>query len=167
MNLLKERLQNYQYALDQVGQFLDQIKSSPLRDNTVIAITADNNTIEGNMIYDDFINDSKKIPFYLYIPLKLKRKIVDFKKDLPCSHKDIFPTLYHLTLSDAIYYSVGDNLLKPNPQKAYCGFNAAGIINTEEGAFQFQQPKTEKQRKCEIQYQSSMRIIGYIINSYR
>jgi phosphoglycerol transferase MdoB-like AlkP superfamily enzyme len=44
--LIQKRLLDYQYAVDMAGMFMDKVKNSKLKNNTVVAITADNNTIE-------------------------------------------------------------------------------------------------------------------------
>ncbi|MFV7791436.1 sulfatase-like hydrolase/transferase, partial [Aliarcobacter lanthieri] len=52
-NLAQQRFKSYAYALDSLGKFLDEFKQSRFKDNTIIVITADNNTVEGIMKYDD------------------------------------------------------------------------------------------------------------------
>ncbi|CAO5678617.1 MAG: hypothetical protein HEEMFOPI_00383 [Holosporales bacterium] len=165
--LLKERLKNYQYVMDQLGLFLNDIKTSALSEKTVVSITADNNTIEGNMHYDNPINESKKIPFYLYVPKWLHYKCNQINTNIPCSHKDIFATIYNLVLSKAHYTSLGNNLLDPRKDRTYCGFNDYGIINTQDGAFQYEAPQTDIQKICNTQYKASMGIVGYIQNKYK
>ncbi len=167
LELLKERLKNYQYVMDQLGLFLNDIKTSELSEKTIVSITADNNTIEGNMHYDDSMNESKKIPFYLYVPKWLNYKCNQINTNIPCSHKDIFATIYNLVLSKAQYTSLGNNLLTPKKDRIYCGFNDYGIINTEDGAFQYETPQTDIQKVCNVQYKASMAIVGYIQNKYK
>ncbi|WP_419671678.1 hypothetical protein [Aliarcobacter butzleri] len=70
-------------------------------------ITADNNTVEGIMKYDDNPTfTSKNIPIYFYLPKKLKDKL-DIDTTVAGSQKDIFPTLYNLTLDSKNYISIG------------------------------------------------------------
>ncbi|MEA2091774.1 MAG: sulfatase-like hydrolase/transferase, partial [Campylobacterota bacterium] len=52
LELVKRRFKDYAYAVDSLGGFLDKVKESSLAKNSVIAITADNNTVEGVMRYD-------------------------------------------------------------------------------------------------------------------
>lgn len=158
INLIKDRLKDYAYALDQVGIFLDKLKSSPLKNNTVVAITADNNTIEGNMRYDNFYDESKKIPFYLYMPKDVKK---EFNTKLASSHKDIFPTLYNLVLSDTSYISIGNDL--GNNRVWHCGFNDAGVIMSSDGGFEKNHPKTIEQKKCKKLYDSSLAVEGFLL----
>ena len=158
-DLILKRLYDYQYALDMVGKFLDKFRKTPYAKNTVIAITADNNTIEGVISYDDFLNESKKIPLFLYIP----KNLIDVKIDtsIPGSHKDIFPTLYDLTLSNQPYYSIGHSLLRKN--KLHCGFNDAKIIISKDGAFKFNNPKTKEQKRCNLYYKAAIAVTGEIL----
>ncbi|WP_193110276.1 LTA synthase family protein [Sulfurimonas paralvinellae] len=161
LDLIKKRLYDYQYALDMAGRFLDMIKSSPLAKNTVVVITADNNTIEGSMNYDNFLQESKQIPFYIYMPKSIKPKNIDLST--PGSHKDIFPTLYNLTLSDTSYIAVGSNLLDKNI--THCGFNNSGIIVSREGAFMLNKPQNQEEQKCQQLYKASLAVTDYLVKT--
>ena len=159
-----KRFQDYQYALDMVGNFLDEVKNSPLKDNTVVAVTADNNTVEGIMKYDDYYTQTKKIPFYLYLPSYLKPKEpIDIT--LAGSHKDIFPTLYNLTLSEKEYTAIGTNLLDKN--RLHCGFNDAGVIMAKDGGFKEGKASSDEQKKCEEYYKASLAVTEYLIQSQK
>lgn len=161
--LLDKRLHDYAYALDMAGRFMDEIKKNPKFSNTVVVITADNNTIESSMKYDDPIATSKLIPFYLYLPKALKpHDAID--TTIPGSHKDIFPTLYNLTLSDADYVAMGVNLL--DPSVLHCGFNDAGIIVSEHGAFEVDKLKNPLQTECNQYYKATLAAEEYLIRSH-
>jgi len=162
IDLAKKRFRDYAYALDMAGEFLDEIKSSKLAQNTLVAITADNNTIEGIMKYDDYYNTTKLIPFYLYIPPYLKPK-EPIDTTIASSHKDIFPTLYNLTLSDANYTAIGTDLL--DKEHIHCGFNDAGIIISKDGAFKLGKAKTAAQKECQKYYKASLAVTEYLIKS--
>lgn len=107
--LSEKRFQAYRYANDELGKFISRIKNSPYKDNTIIAVTGDHNF---KSIYhysqEDFFN-SVKVPFYLYIPEKLKPK----KADLSVfgSYIDILPTIYSLSLSNVKMPVMGKSLL--------------------------------------------------------
>lgn len=159
--LAQLRLQDYQYALDMAGRFMDDIKSSELAHNTVVAITADNNTIEGIMHYDDYYNETKNIPLYLYLPKPLA--VNEINTTVAGSHKDIFPTLYHLTLSHQAYISIGTNLLDPTP--LHCGFNDAGVLMAPDGGFKTDKPQSEAQKRCNEYYKASLAVSEYLITS--
>jgi phosphoglycerol transferase MdoB-like AlkP superfamily enzyme len=110
-DLADKRFLAYQYAAQALAEFISQVKNSKYGDNTIIAITGDHN-FKGIYSYgDDEIFNSFRVPFYLYIPAKLRPKIVDTK--VFGSHLDIMPTLYHLSLSDIKYRAMGINLLSP------------------------------------------------------
>jgi len=162
MDLAKKRFHDYAYALDSLGKFLDNVKSSKLKDNTVVAVTADNNTVEGIMKYDDYYNTTKLIPFYLYLPhCLLPKSKIDV--NVASSHKDIFPTLYNLTLSDANYTAIGTNLL--DTKHIHCGFNDAGVIISKDGAFKVTKAKTAAQKECQQYYKASLAVTEYLIKS--
>ena len=57
------------------------------------------------------------------------------------SHKDIMPTLYQLSLSQAPYFQSGCDLLARHPDSGWCfGFNAPYLMLTQAGAYQPQRP---------------------------
>ncbi len=159
--MAKERFQDYQYALDMAGRFMDKIKESPLAQNSVVAITADNNTVEGIMHYDNYYNETKKIPFYLYLPKTLH--VEDINTSIAGSHKDIFPTLYNLTLSNQSYISIGVDLR--DNKALHCGFNDAGVIMSNDGGFKSGKAKTELQKECDIYYKASLAVTEYLIKT--
>lgn len=129
-DLVRARFRAYQYANEQAGKLLDSIKSSPLKEKTVVAITGDHNF--GNMI--SFSTEEymkfRGVPFYLYLPEQLRPKTYDDR--VFGSHKDIFPTLYPLTLSDTEYIAIGQNMF--DKRRAHVAFNASGLAASKEGA---------------------------------
>lgn len=159
MDLAHKRFSDYQYALDMAGRFMDKIKSSSLAKNSVVAITGDNNTVEGIMSYDDYYTQTKKIPFYLYLPSALH--VNDINTSVAGSHKDIFPTLYNLTLSNQTYTSIGTDLR--DFKALHCGFNDAGVIISADGGFKLDRPKTPLQKKCNEYYKASLAVSEYLI----
>jgi phosphoglycerol transferase MdoB-like AlkP superfamily enzyme len=159
--LAKERFQDYQYALDMAGRFMDKIKSSSLASNTIVAITADNNTVEGIMHYDSYYDETKKIPFYLYLPKYLH--VSDINTSVAGSHKDIFPTLYNLSLSNRAYISIGTDLR--DNEALHCGFNDAGVIISNDGGFKTKKPKTKLQKECDEYYRASLAVTEYLIKN--
>lgn len=164
LELSKKRFKDYAYALDVVGNFLDKIKASSLAKNSVVAITADNNTIEGIMHYKDYYTQTKRIPFYIYLPQYLKPK-TPINTTLASSHKDIFPTLYNLTLSDVNYTAIGTSLLDEN--HIHCGFNNAGVIIAKDGGFKFKEAVSSEQKKCQEYYKATLAVTDYLIKSHK
>ena len=164
LDLVKRRFKDYAYAVDSAGEFLDKIKSSSLAENSIIAITADNNTVEGVMKYDSHFTQTKRIPFYIYIPDELKpEEAID--TTLASSHKDIFPTLYNLTLYDKSYTAIGTNLLDNNT--LHCGFNDAGVIMAKNGGFKDTKAMSDEQKECNEYYKASLAVTEYLIKSQK
>lgn len=160
LDLAKQRFYSYQYAIDQVGKFLDWLENSKYKDNTVVAITADNNTIDGIMTYDkDKLFNSKNIPFLLYLPKSLKQKYSNKKLDIYGSHKDIFPTLYNLTLSNTNYISIGKDLLH---SKENYGFNGSGVVASRYGTINYKDIDNDASRY----YKATLSVEEYLLRFY-
>lgn len=103
----------FQYANDCLGSFIEKIKASPLGENTIIAITGDHNIRKIMNFPNENLLQKQGVPFILYIPQKympIKDSINTFSFG---SHKDIFPTLFNLSLSKASYLKSGINMLSP------------------------------------------------------
>ncbi|WP_318529899.1 LTA synthase family protein [Campylobacter sp. FU_520] len=117
-------LNAYAYANDEFGKFLDRIKESSLRENIIIAATGDHRFRDIKMDIKSQKAFAYSVPFYLYLPKYLKNDIY-YDKNRVGSHKDIFPTLYNLTLSNTKYLSLGGrNMLAPiKNEKLEFGFN--------------------------------------------
>lgn len=160
--LAKQRFASYQYAVDQVGVFLDNFKQSKFKDNTIVVVTADNNTIDGIMKYDDNeLFNSKNIPLYFYIPEQLKKQLnIDTK--VAGSQKDIFPTLYNITLKDTSYLAVGNNLFDKIPN-AY-GFNGSMIINDKNKAKKLDSLKEKTEDEMLNYYKATLAVTEYLID---
>ena len=159
MELAHRRLQDYQYALDMAGRFMDGVKASDFGERTVVAITADNNTIEGIMHYDNPLQEGKQVPFYLYLPPYLKTE--PFDRNVSASHNDLFPTLYGRTLSNAAYIAVGEDLY--DPSALHCGYNDAGVIVSAGGAFRTGHAVNAQQRACERKYNAALAVTEYLV----
>ncbi len=165
-SLAKQRFTSYAYAVDQVGIFLDKFKKSKFRDNTIVVITADNNTIDGIMKYDDNkLLNSKNIPLYFYLPKGLKDKL-DVDTKVTGSHKDIFPTLYNLTLKDKKYIALGQNLFDKNVR--HFGFNGSKIVSYGGKFKKYQNLKNKSEDEMLNYYRANLAISEYLIkNEYK
>jgi phosphoglycerol transferase MdoB-like AlkP superfamily enzyme len=161
LDLDRQRFQDYQYALDMAGRFMDKVKGSGLITDTVVAITADNNTVEGIMHYDNTLQESKQIPFYLYLPPYLRRE--PFDRNVSASHNDIFPTLYDKTLSGVRYVAIGQDLFKRDTR--HCGYNDDGIIVSSGGAFRVGSAANPAQKACEKQYKAALAVTEVIVKT--
>ncbi|MGM3162680.1 LTA synthase family protein [Dickeya undicola] len=98
----------YQYATNALGEFITAIKSSPMGESTLIAATGDHQMrrLKAQYPYEQFLD--RAVPFYLYVPKTILAQTTwRFDAWRPGSHKDIFPTLYAYSLSDAPYYALG------------------------------------------------------------
>ncbi len=99
----------YQFANRELAKFISDIKKSEFADNTIIAVTGDHNLRELSNYSKEDVFLRYAVPFYLYIPERLKNKNID--TSIVGSHMDIMPTLYNLSLSDKDYVSFGNDLL--------------------------------------------------------
>lgn len=109
--LAVKNLNAYQYANNSLGNFLDKIKNSDLGRNTIVVMTGDHNNL---MLFDfDELHQLQQrgVPLYMYIPEKYKPQAA-LDTSVFASHKDVFPTIFNLALSNQTYFSVGNNLLK-------------------------------------------------------
>ncbi len=134
--LVDRSYRSFQYANHQLGLFIKKIRESKLGENTIIAITGDHNLHQGFNYDESELFKSHSVPFILYIPdkYKTKNKINTNKFG---SHKDIFPTLFNIALSDATYYNTGENLLE---KKSNFSINAFTFAANEFGVVKKGQP---------------------------
>ncbi len=105
--------ETYQYVNNALGEFVADIKASSLGNSTLIAATGDHKLRGFTMKYPNDLAVTNSVPFYLYVPSQIQEQVPhQYNKNRVGSHKDIFPTLYAFSLSDADYYSLGGaNLL--------------------------------------------------------
>jgi phosphoglycerol transferase MdoB-like AlkP superfamily enzyme len=121
-DIAQRNFTDYQYANDCLGRFIEMVRNSPLGQNTIIAASGDHNTRQLFNFSSNQILQKLSVPFLLYVPEKyLKHCNIDTSRF--GSHKDIFPTLFNLSLSNAAYLKSGVNLLDTSAN------NNFGIIN--------------------------------------
>lgn len=131
---LQEVFHTLRYTNDQLGQFISWVKSQPLGEHTIIAVTGDHNIRGIGYPNANELAISHAVPFYLYVP-QAYRHNSHFDEQRVGSHKDIWPTLYQLSLSDTPYYRMGCNLLAENLDDNWCqGYNPEVVI-TPSGAY--------------------------------
>ena len=175
--LVEARFKAYQYANEKAGLMLDHIKNGPLRENTVVAITGDHNF--GNMISfktEEYMK-FRGVPFYIYLPDALRPKTYD--SSVFGSHKDIFPTLYPLTLSDTKYVAIGQDMF--DHSKAHYAFNASGLCASKAGSVLYENPvkyfgwdgtllvpvQNNSQTKNALEYyKATMSVTDYFVRSH-
>ncbi len=105
----------YQYANDCLGKFLTKLKASEFAENTIVAVSGDHNSYALFPLHNSTMEekDNHIVPFFLSIPEKYQQNLLINEKRYG-SHKDIFPTLINLSLSNQKYFSLGNNLFSKN-----------------------------------------------------
>ncbi|MBJ7556024.1 LTA synthase family protein [Marinomonas spartinae] len=133
----KNILETYQFAADAFGQFVSAVEASPAGDHTIIASTGDHQMRRLNAFYPQEQVLDRAVPFYLHVPKSiLAHTKWTYDPNRVGSHKDIFPTLYNLSLSDTPYQAIaGRNMLAPvdDPSRAF-GYNVTLWID-KNGAY--------------------------------
>lgn len=150
------RFRGLQYSNHKAGEFLTRIKKSALGGRTVVSITGDHSYWVAKGVGSDEEFKRYAVPFYIYAPEALKPK--SFDKNNFGSHEDIFPSLYHLTLSEQKYVKLGENLFAEE------GFamNSSGIVANKKGAFHHGKFWKWKSRKKQILEESAEEIPGIV-----
>ena len=134
----RKHLITYQYANDCLGNFIRRIKESPLGENTIIAVTGDHNARAVFDYSDLHPIDKYGVPFLLYIPEKYKQTLGVYDTACFASHKDVFPTIYHIALSDASYVKSGVNLLDKQQTDTNFAITDNNVILTRNGCVRFE-----------------------------
>ncbi|MCB5161744.1 LTA synthase family protein [Marinomonas algarum] len=130
-------LEAYQYSADAFGQFVTSIERSSQGENTIIAATGDHQMRSFASFYPHEQVLDRAVPFYLHVPdTILDHTDWSYDAGRVGSHKDIFPTLYHMSLSDTEYQAIaGRNMLAPVDDKTRAfGYNVSLWID-EDGAY--------------------------------
>ncbi len=134
MESSEKQLQTYQYATHQLGLFLDKVTAGPLGRKTVVTATGDHNlrTLLQYRLPAE-TKDLYRVPGYFYVP---KAYLPATRPDLDryAGHRDMFPTLYNLALSDAVYPAFGENLFAPLPEKAQFAMTKYDLLFSRAGA---------------------------------
>jgi phosphoglycerol transferase MdoB-like AlkP superfamily enzyme len=129
---LKRIFETYQFSNREASKFLDIVKNSELRDNTIVVITGDHNLREIKASVPEDLFKRYAVPMYLYLPEKLKKKI---DANIIACHIDIAPTLYDLSLSQVEYIAAGVSML--DQDKNHIAFNISGFILSKDKAVLF------------------------------
>lgn len=99
----------YQYANDSLGRFMEKLRRSPFGKNTIVVATGDHNIVQLFQFSYMQLLQKLSVPLIMYIPEKyLPAGKIDTTRF--ASHKDIFPTIFNLSLSGADYLATGNNL---------------------------------------------------------
>lgn len=128
-DIAHKRFSALQYGNQKMAEFLNRMKASSLKDKVVVALTGDHSywIARGVGLEEEFKRYA--VPFYLSLPEELKPARYDRHRF--GSHEDIFPTLYHLTLSNQEYLKLGENMLGEDS----IATNSTGLVANKHGAF--------------------------------
>lgn len=127
--LAMKRFLGIQYANQKMAEFLNRIHSSSLEENTILALTGDHSYWITKGVDQDQEFKRYAVPFFLSIPKNYRPLKHDPHKF--GSHEDIFPTLYHLALSNQSYVKLGEDLFNDSS----VAINSSGIVANEWGSF--------------------------------
>lgn len=134
----------FSYASNAFGEFIKSIKASSFRDSVIVAMSGDH-IYRDLKAYDNAVLNHA-VPFYLYVPnaytKDFEERKFDFKPSILGSHKDIFPTLYALSLNECEFLSLGGrNLFDTRADKRY-DFAYNGSVWIDENAVYVRGAKT-------------------------
>ncbi len=131
--IARKELMAYQYANDCLGGFLERLRNSPYRDNTIVAVTGDHNMVQLFGFSSAEQLQMVSVPLIVYVPEKY-RPAAPVDSTRFASHKDIFPTLYGLALSDVAYFKTGNNLFDSAvPDKDFFAVNSDVTLMDRDG----------------------------------
>jgi phosphoglycerol transferase MdoB-like AlkP superfamily enzyme len=130
--LARKRFIGLQYANEKMSEFLTKIQQSRLRENTIVALTGDHSFWIAKGVGPEEEFKRYAVPFFLSVPEKLRPQKIDENKF--GSHEDIFPTLFHLALSDVAYIKLGEDLFSESSSS----MNSSGLYANEFGAYHHQ-----------------------------
>ncbi|VVE00280.1 Lipoteichoic acid synthase 1 [Pandoraea aquatica] len=106
----------YRYAMDALGDFIDRLKYSPMSSRTILVATGDHRAPQWRDLDNASLSPFERyhVPIYFRVP-RAYQPMGPLRLDDFVGHRDIFPTLYHLALSDAPYVGFGEPLFGPVP----------------------------------------------------
>ncbi len=126
----KEMLRGFSYQSNALGQFMTQLKNSPLKDKVIVVATGDH-ILKG---FDNYHAIEKTffkyaVPAYFYLPRQYDT-FGNIDLSLSGSHNDLFPTLFHLALSNTNYFNFGTPLMLKSKTDSFGWIqNKAFIVN--------------------------------------
>ncbi|WP_264845526.1 LTA synthase family protein [Capnocytophaga catalasegens] len=145
---------SHQYAASELAKFIQKIKNSPLGKNTIVVATGDHNIRQVFEYDNENMFLKRSVPILFYIPEAYKPAF--FNPNIMVSHKDIFPTLFHLSLSNQKYVYSGDNMFKKSSNYRF-GINnydfiadSIGVVSTENNNSMYYTWKDSLKRKLQF-----------------
>jgi phosphoglycerol transferase MdoB-like AlkP superfamily enzyme len=140
---LSLNLDTYHYATDLLGALVQQVQSSTLRQNTIIAATGDHNVRSfGTYATPQRRYLASQVPFIIWGD----SVNCGSQRQQPASHRDMFPTLFPLAGIYGGYLNTGRNLLAdpgrdPNPAlSAPHSVSYTGIARNAKGSWALGNP---------------------------
>ena len=134
----------FSYASNAFGEFITRVKASSFKDNTIVAMSGDH-IYRDLKAYDNAVLNHA-VPFYLYVPNAYTKDFAarkfDFAPDKLGSHKDIFPTLYALSLNECEFLSLGGRNLFDTKADARYNFAYNGAVWIDESGVYARGAKT-------------------------
>jgi phosphoglycerol transferase MdoB-like AlkP superfamily enzyme len=127
--LARLRFLGLQYANKKFAEFLGRLQQSRLKDNTVVALTGDHSYWLAKGVGYEREFQRFTVPFFIMSPEHLRPASYDTERF--GSHEDIFPTLYHLTLSGQQHVKIGKNLFLEEGHAV----NSSGLVANKHGAY--------------------------------
>lgn len=120
------QMQTYQYSCHELGRFLARLEQGGLLERTVVAATGDHTMGMSIPFAANEVLLERAVPFFVLAP---ERIASTFDPDLlrPGSHKDVIPTLLHLSgCAGEGYRGIGTSMLDltANPY----GYNPGGLL---------------------------------------
>lgn len=135
---LWQNIDTYHYATDLLGGLVQEVSNGPLRHNTVIAATGDHNVRSfGVYATPERRYLMNQVPFVIWD----EGVNCGPQRQLPASHRDMFPTLFPLVGVNSGYVLTGRNLLldparQPKPAlNAPLSVNYYGMARNVQGAW--------------------------------
>ncbi len=128
----------FTYSSNAFGDFVGKIKDSPLKNSVIIAASGDHRYRDLKANANLALNYA--VPFYLFIPTPylrdFKARGFGFSGREMGSHKDIFPTLYALSLNDYDFLTLGGrNLFDKNAPKSHRFALNSGLFMDKDGIY--------------------------------
>jgi phosphoglycerol transferase MdoB-like AlkP superfamily enzyme len=131
IDIARKNLTAYQYANDCIGRFIQKIRNSPMGKNTIVVVTGDHNTKALFDFTDNHMLQKLGVPMIMYIPKAYRPDI--YNNSRFGSHKDIFPTIFNLALSQAPYFKSGNNLFANIPEDMFYAVNDNSTVMNKRG----------------------------------
>lgn len=119
--IVMKNLTAFQYSNHYLGKLLERIRNSEFGNRTIVVVTGDHNSLALYNFTDKQLLQKYSVPLLFYIPERYKPAFVDVSRF--GSHKDVFPTIFNLSLSRAVYYNTGSNLFSKNTDQKFYAIN--------------------------------------------